>query len=275
MAKVTVGKKACAVNPLKMSQPIGGAFAFMGLRGCDAAAARFAGLHVVRTDAVRAAFQGSGAAADHRDERSRDRARRLRECRAGHSQHPQAHQAGDHRHLLDRRHRNQGRRRRGLPQADPAKAPGAGDISRWSMSRPPTSRMRSRTAGKRPSRAWSRCWSRRRRTRRRRDPKRVNVLPGCHLTPGRSRRAAGPSSRISGSSRPSCPISPVRSTAISPMSSCRPRSAASASTRSRPWARRPGPLPIGAQMRRAAEAMETKTGVPFRLFERLCGLHSQ
>jgi nitrogenase molybdenum-iron protein NifN len=33
MATVTVGKKACAVNPLKMSQPIGGAFAFMGLRG--------------------------------------------------------------------------------------------------------------------------------------------------------------------------------------------------------------------------------------------------
>jgi nitrogenase molybdenum-iron protein NifN len=33
MAKVTVGKKACSVNPLKMSQPIGGALAFMGLRG--------------------------------------------------------------------------------------------------------------------------------------------------------------------------------------------------------------------------------------------------
>jgi nitrogenase molybdenum-iron protein NifN len=33
MATVTHGKKACAVNPLKMSQPIGGAFAFMGLRG--------------------------------------------------------------------------------------------------------------------------------------------------------------------------------------------------------------------------------------------------
>lgn len=33
MAKVAVGKKACAVNPLKMSQPIGGALAFMGLRG--------------------------------------------------------------------------------------------------------------------------------------------------------------------------------------------------------------------------------------------------
>ncbi|KWV58145.1 nitrogen fixation protein NifN [Bradyrhizobium macuxiense] len=33
MVIVTTPKKACAVNPLKMSQPIGGAFAFMGLRG--------------------------------------------------------------------------------------------------------------------------------------------------------------------------------------------------------------------------------------------------
>jgi len=33
MATVSVTKKACAVNPLKMSQPIGGALAYMGLRG--------------------------------------------------------------------------------------------------------------------------------------------------------------------------------------------------------------------------------------------------
>ena len=33
MAKVTLGKKSCAVNPLKMSQPIGATLAFMGLRG--------------------------------------------------------------------------------------------------------------------------------------------------------------------------------------------------------------------------------------------------
>lgn len=33
MATVTIGKKSCTVNPLKMSQPIGGALAFMGLRG--------------------------------------------------------------------------------------------------------------------------------------------------------------------------------------------------------------------------------------------------
>src|SRR6516164_1864306 len=34
MATVTYSKKACAINPLKMSQPIGAALAFMGLRGC-------------------------------------------------------------------------------------------------------------------------------------------------------------------------------------------------------------------------------------------------
>lgn len=33
MAIVTTSKKACSVNPLKMSQPIGGSFAFLGLRG--------------------------------------------------------------------------------------------------------------------------------------------------------------------------------------------------------------------------------------------------
>jgi len=32
MAVITIGKKACTVNPLKMSQPIGGALAFMGIR---------------------------------------------------------------------------------------------------------------------------------------------------------------------------------------------------------------------------------------------------
>ncbi len=33
MAKVELSKKACTVNPLKMSQPIGGALAFMGIKG--------------------------------------------------------------------------------------------------------------------------------------------------------------------------------------------------------------------------------------------------
>ena len=34
MAKVIDSKKACTVNPLKMSQPLGAAFAFMGLESC-------------------------------------------------------------------------------------------------------------------------------------------------------------------------------------------------------------------------------------------------
>ncbi len=34
MVKVEISKKACTVNPLKMSQPIGGALAFMGVKGC-------------------------------------------------------------------------------------------------------------------------------------------------------------------------------------------------------------------------------------------------
>lgn len=34
MALVSESKKSCAVNPLKMSQPLGAAYAFMGLAGC-------------------------------------------------------------------------------------------------------------------------------------------------------------------------------------------------------------------------------------------------
>ena len=34
MASVVESKKACAVNPLKMSQPLGASFAFMGLDAC-------------------------------------------------------------------------------------------------------------------------------------------------------------------------------------------------------------------------------------------------
>src|ERR1017187_4891290 len=34
MATIVTSKKACSVNPLKMSQPIGGALAFLGIQGC-------------------------------------------------------------------------------------------------------------------------------------------------------------------------------------------------------------------------------------------------
>jgi len=72
MAKVTIGRKACAVNPLKMSQPIGGALAFMGLRGrCRCFMAP--GVHVVWIGSFRSAFQGGHSASDDRDERGCDR----------------------------------------------------------------------------------------------------------------------------------------------------------------------------------------------------------
>jgi nitrogenase molybdenum-iron protein NifN len=50
-------KKACAVNPLKMSQPLGAAYAFMGLEGVHAGDARLAGLHLVRAGAAGAHFK--------------------------------------------------------------------------------------------------------------------------------------------------------------------------------------------------------------------------
>ena len=77
MATVKLSKKACSVNPLKMSQPIGGALAFMGLRGAMPLAAWLARLHILWTGVVHAAFQGKHSDADDRDERGRDRARRL------------------------------------------------------------------------------------------------------------------------------------------------------------------------------------------------------
>jgi nitrogenase molybdenum-iron protein NifN len=105
----------------------------------------------------------------------------------------------------------------------------------------------------------------------RRDPKRVNVLPGCHLTPGDLDELRNiiedfglePSflPDLAGSLDGHIPDEFVPTTigGIGVEEIATMGQAA--------WT-----IAIGAQMRRAAEAMETKTGVPFRLFERLCGL---
>ena len=76
-------------------------------------------------------------------------------------------------------------------------------------------------------------------------------------------------------SRPSCPISPARSTAIFP-DDFTPTTIGGvgvdeiATMGNAGWT-----IAIGAQMRDAAEAMEKKTGAPYRLFERLCGLAAE
>jgi len=105
----------------------------------------------------------------------------------------------------------------------------------------------------------------------RRDPARVNVLPGCHLTPGDLDELRNiiedfglePSflPDIAGSLDGHIPEEFVPTTigGIGVEEIATMGQAA--------WT-----IAIGAQMRRAAMAMEAKTGVPFRLFERLCGL---
>ena len=199
-----------------------------------------AGLHLVRAGAVRAPFQGSHPAADHGDERSRDRARRLRECRAGDLNIVNRAKPGDHRHLLDRRHRNQGRRRRRLSSSSCARAIRSSTIcgivyvstpdfkdafqDGWAktvtrmveslVETPPLGAAARRKARQRPARA---AISRR------------AISTSCAT-----------SSRLSVWSRLSCPTSPARSTATSPTTSRRRPSAASPSKTSPPWAAPPG-----------------------------------
>ncbi len=104
-----------------------------------------------------------------------------------------------------------------------------------------------------------------------RDPKRVNVLPGCHLTPGDLDElrtifedfGLHPSflPDLAGSLDGHIPedFTPTTIGGIGVDEVATMGQAA--------WT-----IAIGAQMRRAAEAMQARTGVPFRLFERLCGL---
>ena len=105
-----------------------------------------------------------------------------------------------------------------------------------------------------------------------RDPSKVNVLPGCHLTPGDLDELRAlledfglyPSflPDLAGSLDGHIPDE-FTSTTIGGIDVDEIASMGRAG-----WT-----IAIGAQMQRAAEVMQTKTGVPFRVFERLCGLH--
>ena len=105
----------------------------------------------------------------------------------------------------------------------------------------------------------------------RRDPKRINVLPGCHLTPGDLDEirtiiedfGLEPSflPDLAGSLDGHIPDEFVPTT-IGGIGVDEVATMGQAA-----WT-----IAIGAQMRRAAQALEKKAGVPFRLFERLSGL---
>ena len=104
-----------------------------------------------------------------------------------------------------------------------------------------------------------------------RDPARVNVLPGCHLTPGDLDELrdilAGFGLEptflpdLSGSLDGHVPadFSPTTNGGVTVGEIAAMGRAA--------WT-----IAIGEQMRPAAEAMEARTGIPFRLFDRLTGL---
>ncbi|XIA67409.1 nitrogenase iron-molybdenum cofactor biosynthesis protein NifN [Bradyrhizobium sp. TZ2] len=104
-----------------------------------------------------------------------------------------------------------------------------------------------------------------------RDPVRVNVLPGCHLTPGdldelrtimedfglKSSFLPDVAGSLDGHIPDEFTPTTIGGIGVDEIAS---------------MGRSGWTIAIGAQMRRAAEAMQAKTGVPFRLFERLCGL---
>ena len=270
MAKVTVGKKACAVNPLKMSQPIGGAFAFMGLRGSmpllhgsqgctsfgltlfvrhfkEAVPLQTTAMSEVAT--VLGGYENVEQAILNIHKRTKPEI--LGICSTGVTE-----TKGDDVEGYIKTIRQQHPELATFPLVY-VSTPDFKDAFQdgWEKT---VARM-VEVLVETPKNAA------------RRDPARVNVLPGCHLTPGDLDELRNiiedfglePSflPDIAGSLDGHIPEEFVPTTigGIGVEEIATMGQAA--------WT-----IAIGAQMRRAAMAMEAKTGVPFRLFERLCGL---
>jgi len=270
MAKVTVGKKACAVNPLKMSQPIGGAFAFMGLRGSmpllhgsqgctsfgltlfvrhfkEAVPLQTTAMSEVAT--VLGGYENVEQAILNIHKRTKPEIIGI--CSTGVTE-----TKGDDVEGYIKTIRQQHPELATFPLVY-VSTPDFKDAFQdgWEKT---VARM-VEVLVETPKNAA------------RRDPARVNVLPGCHLTPGDLDELRNiiedfglePSflPDIAGSLDGHIPEEFVPTTigGIGVEEIATMGQAA--------WT-----IAIGAQMRRAAMAMEAKTGVPFRLFERLCGL---
>ncbi len=270
MAKVTVGKKACAVNPLKMSQPIGGAFAFMGLRGSmpllhgsqgctsfgltlfvrhfkEAVPLQTTAMSEVAT--VLGGYENVEQAILNIHKRTKPEIIGI--CSTGVTE-TKGDDVEGYITLIRQKHPELAT----FPLVY-VSTPDFKDAFQdgWEKT---VARM-VEVLVETPKNAA------------RRDPRRVNVLPGCHLTPGDLDELRNiiedfglePSflPDLAGSLDGHIPEEFVPTTigGIGVEEIATMGQAA--------WT-----IAVGAQMRRAAEAMETKTGVPFRLFERLCGL---
>jgi nitrogenase molybdenum-iron protein NifN len=270
MAKVTVGKKACAVNPLKMSQPIGGAFAFMGLRGSmpllhgsqgctsfgltlfvrhfkEAVPLQTTAMSEVAT--VLGGYENVEQAILNIHKRTKPEIIGI--CSTGVTE-TKGDDVEGYLKLIRQKHPELA----DFPMVY-VSTPDFKDAFQdgWEKT---VARMVEVLVDKPKNAA-------------RRDPKRVNVLPGCHLSPGDLDELRNiiedfglePSflPDLAGSLDGHIPDEFVPTT-IGGIGVDEIATMGQAA-----WT-----IAVGAQMRRAAEAMETKTGVPFRLFERLCGL---
>jgi nitrogenase molybdenum-iron protein NifN len=270
MAIVTVGKKACAVNPLKMSQPIGGAFAFLGLRGAmpllhgsqgctsfgltlfvrhfkEAVPLQTTAMSEVAT--VLGGYENVEQAILNIHKRTKPEIIGI--CSTGVTE-TKGDDVEGYLRLIRQKHPELAN----FPLVYVA-TPDFKDAFQdgWEKA---VARMVEVLVETPESDV---C----------RDPKRVNVLPGCHLTPGDLDELRTiledfglvPSflPDLAGSLDGHIPDEFVPTT-IGGIGVDEIVTMGQAG-----WT-----IAIGAQMRRAAEAMEKKAGVPFRLFERLCGL---
>lgn len=270
MAIVMTSKKACAVNPLKMSQPIGGAFAFLGLRGampllhgsqgCTSFGLTLFVRHFkepvpLQTTAMTEVTTVLGGY-DNLEQAilgifNRAQPNIIGICSTGATE-TNGDDVDAYIKLIREKH----------PQLDRlplvyVSTPDFKDAFQdgWGKA---VARM-VEVLVETPALGVSR------------DPRRVNVLPGCHLTPGDLDElrdiledfglqpfflpdlAGSLDGHIPDEFTPTT-IGGIGIDEIAAMGRAG-------------WT-----IAIGSQMLRAAEAMQARTGVPFRLFERLCGL---
>ena len=265
MAKVTIGKKACAVNPLKMSQPIGGSFAFLGLRGampllhgsqgCTSFGLTLFVRHFKEAVPMQTTAMSEVATVLGGYENveqailniyKKQKPEIIGICSTGVTE-TKGDDVDGYIRLIREKHpelANYPLVYVSTPDFKDAFQDGWDKTVAKIVDKPISIR---------------------------RDPARVNVLPGCHLTPGDIEElrtifedfGLEPSflPDIGGSLDGHIPDE-FTPTTIGGIGLEEIATMGSAS-----WT-----IAIGAQMKRAAEAMEARTGVPYRLFERLCGL---
>lgn len=270
MAIVAVGKKACAVNPLKMSQPIGGAFAFMGLRGsmpllhgsqgCTSFGLTLFVRHFkeavpLQTTAMSEVATVLGGYENVEQAilniHNRTKPEIIGICSTGVTE-TKGDDVEGYIRLIRQKH----------PQ-----------LANFPLVYVATPDFKDAFQD-----GWEKTVARMvevlvetPKTDARRDPSRVNVLPGCHLTPGDLDEirtimedfGLEPSflPDLAGSLDGHIPDEFVPTT-IGGIGVEEVATMGQAS-----WT-----IAVGAQMRRAAEALEKKTATPFKVFERLCGL---